>query len=89
MIALPDFLLLCLSGMAGPLLLGLAELRARTTFCLRVLGLLALLLALLSAVSVVFAVARPQAALGPLLVLWGSWAVALPVCAWLRARSLL
>lgn len=53
------------------------------------LAFLALLLALISAVSVVFAVAWPQAALGPLILLWGSWVVALPVCAWLRARSLL
>jgi hypothetical protein len=88
-IAMPESPLLSLSGLAGPLLLGLACLRARTAACLRVVAFLAHLFALIAVVAVVFAVASPRSALGPLIVLWGSWAIALPVCAWLRARSLL
>jgi hypothetical protein len=88
-LAMPDSLLLCLSGLAGPLVLALACLRARTAACLKLIGHIALLLALLAVVAVIFAVASPRTALGPLIVLWGSWVVALPVCAWLRARSLL
>jgi len=88
-IAMPESPLLCLSGLAGPLLLGLVALRARTEACLRVVAFLAHLFALIAIAAVVFAVASPRTALGPLIVLWGSWVVALPVCAWLRVRSLL
>jgi len=82
-LAMPHLLFLSLSGLAGPLLLGLLALRVTTQLSWRVVAILSTLIALIAAIGVLLAVISPLAAVGPLIILWLSWLVVLPIFVWL------
>jgi hypothetical protein len=82
-LAMPHLLFLSLSGLGGPLLLGLLALRVTAQLSWRVVTVLSALIALVAAVGVLFAVISPLAAVGPLIILWLSWLAILPIFVWL------